>query len=61
MIHINKIIILYHKDNFEHILIGRSIVKGFEMVYDYVNKQIVFYHSSLKYKGKLKVTPPKNI
>ena len=29
------------------------------MVYDYANKQIGFYHSSVKYKGKLKVTPPK--
>ena len=54
-----KELILYHKDNFEHFLIGRSIVKGFEMVYDYANKQIGFYHSSVKYKGKLKVTPPK--
>ena len=54
-----KELILYHKDNFEHFLLGRSILKGFEMVYDYANKQIGFYHSSVKYKGKLKVTPPK--
>ena len=54
-----KELILYHKDNFEHFLLGRSILKGFEMVYDYANKQIGFYHESVKYKGKLKVTPPK--
>ena len=54
-----KELILYHKDNFEHFLLGRSILKGFEMVYDYANKQIGFYHDSVKYKGKLKVTPPK--
>ena len=54
-----KELILYHKDNFEHFLLGRSILKEFEMVYDYANKQIGFYHSSVKYKGKLKVTPPK--
>ena len=54
-----KELILYHKDNFEHFLLGRSILKEFEMVYDYANKEIGFYHSSVKYKGKLKVTPPK--
>ena len=54
-----KELILYHKDNFEHFLLGRSILKGFEMVYDYANKQIGFYHNSVRYKGKLKVTPPK--
>ena len=54
-----KELILYHKDNFEQFLLGRSILKGFEMVYDYANKEIGFYHSSVKYKGKLKVTPPK--
>ena len=54
-----KELILYHKDNFEHFLLGRSILKEFEMVYDYANKQIGFYHSSVKYKGKLKVEPPK--
>lgn len=54
-----KEFILYHKDNFEVFLLGRSILKGFEMVYDYANKQIGFYHESVKYKGKQKVTPPK--
>ena len=54
-----KELILYHKDNFEQFLLGRSILKGFEMVYDYANKQIGFYHDNVKYKGKLKVTPPK--
>ena len=29
-----KELILYHKDNFEHFLLGRSILKEFEMVYD---------------------------
>ena len=51
--------ILYHKDNFEVFLLGRSILKGFEMVYDYANKQIWFYHENVRYKGKQKVTPPK--
>jgi hypothetical protein len=50
---------LYHKDNFEEFLLGRSLLKGFEMVYDYANKQIGFYHKTVNYKGKLKVTPPK--
>ena len=54
-----KEFILYHKENFEAFLLGRSILKGFEMVYDYANKQIGFYHESVKYKGKQKVTPPK--
>ena len=54
-----KEFILYHKDNFEVFLLGRSILKGFEMVYDYANKQIGFYHESVRYKGKQKVTPPK--
>ena len=55
----NKEFILYHKDNFEKFLLGRSILKGFEMVYDYANRQIGFYHESVKYKGNQKVTPPK--
>jgi hypothetical protein len=55
----SKELILYHKDNFEVFLLGRSILKGFEMVYDYANKQIGFYHESVRYKGKQKVTPPK--
>ena len=54
-----KEFILYHKDNFEVFLLGRSILKGFEMVYDYANKQIGFYHEAVKYKGNLKVEPPK--
>ena len=54
-----KQLILYHKDNFEVFLLGRSILKGFEMVYDYANKQIGFYHETVRYKGKLKVEPPK--
>ena len=54
-----KEFILYHKDNFEVFLLGRSILKGFEMVYDYANKQIGFYHETVKYKGNLKVEPPK--
>ena len=54
-----KEFILYHKDNFEVFLLGRSILKGFEMVYDYANKQIGFYHDTVKYKGKQKVQPPK--
>ena len=54
-----KELILYHKDNFEVFLLGRSILKGFEMVYDYANRQIGFYHESVKYKGNQRVTPPK--
>ena len=54
-----KEFILYHKDNFEVFLLGRSILKGFEMVYDYANKQIGFYHDTVKYTGNLKVEPPK--
>ena len=54
-----KEFILYHKDNFEVFLLGRSILKGFEMVYDYANKQIGFYHNTVKYKGNQKVEPPK--
>ena len=33
-----KEFVLYHKDNFEVFLLGRSILKGFEMVYGYANK-----------------------
>ena len=54
-----KELILYHKDNFEHFLLGRSILKGFEMVYDYANKQIGFYHKNVTYIGKEKILPPK--
>ena len=54
-----KEFILYHKDNFEVFLLGRSILKGFEMVYDYANKQIGFYHNTVIYKGNQKVEPPK--
>ena len=54
-----KELILYHKDNFEVFLLGRSILKGFEMVYDYANKQIGFYHESVRYRGNQKVVPPK--
>ena len=38
-----KELILYHKDNFEKILLGRSILLNIEMVYDYANKEIGFY------------------
>ena len=55
----SKELLLYHRDNYEVFLLGRSILKGFEMVYDYANKQIGFYHESVKYKGKQKVAPPK--
>ena len=48
----SKELILYYRDNYEVFLLGRSILKGFEMVYDYANKQIGFYHESVRYKGK---------
>ena len=55
----SKELILYHRENLDVFLLGRSILKGFEMVYDYANKQIGFYHESVRYKGKQKVTPPR--
>ena len=54
-----KEFMFYYKKNFEKFLLGRSILKEFEMVYDYANKQIGFYHTSVKYVGKDKVLPPK--
>ena len=54
-----KELILYYRDNFDVFVLGRSILKGFEMVYDYANKQIGFYHERVRYKGKQKVSPPK--
>ena len=35
--------ILYNKNNFEHFNLGRTIVRFFNMVYDYQNQQIGFY------------------
>ena len=54
-----KEFIFYYKKNFEKFLLGRSILKEFEMVYDYANKQIGFYHKSVIYLGNDKVLPPK--
>ena len=54
-----KEFIFYYKDRFERFLLGRSILKEFEMVYDYANKQIGFYHKNVRYIGKDKVLPPK--
>ena len=54
-----KEFIFYYKEKLERFLLGRSILKEFEMVYDYANKQIGFYHKSVTYLGKDKVKPPK--
>ena len=54
-----KEFIFYYKKKFEKFLLGRSILKEFEMVYDYANKQIGFYHKNVKYLGNEKVLPPK--
>ncbi len=54
-----KQFIFYYKKKFEKFLLGRSILKEFEMVYDYANKQIGFYHKNVRYIGKGKVLPPK--
>ena len=54
-----KDFIFYYKENFEKFLLGRSILMNFEIVYDYANKQIGFYHPDVKYMGKEKVEPPK--
>ena len=54
-----KEFIFYYKKKFEKFLFGRSILKEMEMVYDYANKQIGFYHKSVRYLGNEKVLPPK--
>ena len=54
-----KEFIFYYKKKFEKFLLGRSILKEFEMVYDYANKQIGFYHKNVRYLGNEKVLPPK--
>ena len=54
-----KEFIFFYKKKFEKILFGRSILKELEMVYDYANKQIGFYHQNVTYLGKEKVIPPK--
>ena len=54
-----KEFIFYNKHKFEKFLIGRSLLKEFEMVYDYANKQIGFYHKSVRYIGNEKIGPPK--
>ena len=54
-----KEFIFYYKKKYEKILFGRSILKELEMVYDYANKQIGFYHQNVSYLGKEKVVPPK--
>ena len=54
-----KEFIFYYKKKYEKILLGRSILKELEMVYDYANKQIGFYHKNVKYIGKEKILPPK--
>ena len=35
--------LFYHKKNFEHISLGRPVVRLFHMVYDYQNQEIGFY------------------
>ena len=54
-----KEFIFYYKSKFEKFLIGRSLLKEFEMVYDYANKQIGFYHPNVRYLGNEKIGPPK--
>jgi len=54
-----KEFIFYYKYKFEKFLIGRSLLKEFEMVYDYANKEIGFYHPSVRYLGNEKIGPPK--
>ena len=54
-----KEFIFYYKEQFEKFLIGRSLLKEFEMVYDYANKQIGFYHPNVRYLGNEKIGPPK--
>ena len=54
-----KEFIFYYKKKYEKILFGRSLLKELEMVYDYANKQIGFYHKNVKYIGKEKIVPPK--
>ena len=54
-----KDFIFYHKKKFEKFLLGRSLLMKFEIVYDYANKQIGFYHPDVKYIGNEKVEPPK--
>ena len=54
-----KEFIFYYKKKYEKILFGRSLLKEIEMVYDYANKQIGFYHKNVKYIGKEKIVPPK--
>ena len=54
-----KEFIFYYKKKFEKFLFGRSILKEMEMVYDYANKQIGFYHPSVRYLGNEKILPPK--
>jgi len=54
-----KEFIFYYKKKYEKILFGRSILKELEMVYDYANKQIGFYHKNVTYIGKEKILPPK--
>ena len=54
-----KEFIFYYKKKFEKFLFGRSILKEIEMVYDYANKQIGFYHKNVRYIGSEKVLPPK--
>ena len=54
-----KEFIFYYKNRFEKFLLGRSLLKEFEMVYDYANKQIGFYNENVRYVGNEKVYPPK--
>ena len=54
-----KEFIFYYKKKYEKILFGRSLLKNLEMVYDYANKQIGFYHQNVTYIGKEKILPPK--
>ena len=54
-----KEFIFYYKKKLEKFVLGRSFLKELEMVYDYANKQIGFYHKDVNYIGKDKVLPPK--
>jgi hypothetical protein len=54
-----KEFIFYYRKDFEKFLFGSSLLKELEMVYDYANKQIGFYHKNVKYIGNEKVSPPK--
>ena len=57
-----KQFLLYHKENNEKFILGRSLLKELEIVYDYANREIGFYsnnNETIKYTGKAEPKPPK--